>query len=110
MDSTRASATRLLASIRSMGAAARLEVRGVGGALVRERPLQRRREQAVVLVGGGEDPALRDLPGQVLQQLLQRLGRDAPGRRVVDVDLPVLHPDGVEGDRKSTRLNSSHSQ
>ena len=50
-----------------------LEVRGVSRPVFPKRPIKRRGEELVVLVSGGEDPALGDLAWKILQQLLERL-------------------------------------
>ena len=42
-----------------------LEVRGVSRAILTKRPIKRRGEELVVLVRGGEDPALGDLARQI---------------------------------------------
>ncbi len=52
-------------------------VRGDGGRLLTQRTPERPRQLDVVLVGHREDPALRDLARQVLQDLGERLFRDA---------------------------------
>src|SRR6266567_9633842 len=74
-----------------------LEVGRVGGSLLAQGLVEGPGQELVVLGGLSEDPALGHLTRKVLQQLLEWLGRDVLGRRIVDVDLAVLHADGVEG-------------
>src|SRR5262249_18231718 len=67
------------------------DVRDDGRRLFVEGALERSRELRVVLVGHREDPALRHLAGQILEQLRQWLLRHPFRERIIDVDLPVAH-------------------
>src|SRR4051812_13312819 len=69
-----------------------------GGFFV-ERAPERSRELDVVGVVHREDPTLRDLARQVLENLRERLFRHAPRRRVVDVDLAVAHLQWIQRSR-----------
>src|SRR4030095_15994460 len=101
MDSTSASATRFWSSSRSIPPRwwTALEVGGMRRTVLAERQLQRLGERGVVLVGRGEDPTVGNLAGQMLQQLLERLRGHRPGGRVIDVDLAVSAPDGIQRPR-----------
>src|SRR5207247_4290683 len=101
---TRASAIRLLASRRSIAAAPQASDIGADRrGLFIQRALQRFGQELVVFVAGREDPALRDLAGQVFQDLPERLLGDALGARIVDVDLAVSHR--VRGARSRVLLS-----
>src|SRR5262245_34302350 len=74
-------------------------VRQDGRRLLAERPLQREGQLGVALVRHREDPALRDLARQILQDLGERLLGDALGGGVVHVDLPITHLQGIQRPR-----------
>src|SRR2546422_1454426 len=96
MAASRRAATSDGVSGKSIWVSPALDVGDDRGRLFVQRALERGGQFGVVLVAHGEDAALRDLARQVLQQLRQRLLRDALGERVVDVDLPIAHGERVQ--------------